>query len=76
MKKLIVLLITIALVLSMAVPVAAATPALQIPDVPQISKIDIKVNLDKQVYDNAVEKWFAENPIKFFHRIKLPAEDG
>ena len=73
MKKIIAILMALVLVMSMAVPAAAVTPALKIPDVPQISKIEIQVNLDEKVYENAIQKWFAEHPIKLdIFRIKLP----
>lgn len=72
MKKIISFLLALLLIMSMAIPTAAATPTLQIPDAPQISKIEIKVNLDEKVYENAVEKWFAEHPFKFNFKIKLP----
>ena len=73
MKKIIAILLALVLVMSMAAPVAAATPALQIPDIPQIFKIEIKVNLDEQVYENAVQKWLSEHPIKLsVFRIKQP----
>jgi len=71
MKKIIAILLALLLILSMAIPVAAVTPTLQVPDVPQISDIKIEVKLDEQVYENAVQKWFAEHPIKFDF-IKFP----
>lgn len=71
MKKIIAILLALLLILSMAIPVAAVTPTLQVPDVPQISDIKIEVKVDEQVYENAVQKWFKEHPIKFDF-IKFP----
>ena len=75
MKKFFAILLAVMLVASMAVPAFAATPALKIPNVPQISKIEIKLGeTTKNAIANHVNKWFAENPIKFdfeFTNIKL-----
>lgn len=65
MKKIIAILMALVLVLSIPVTANAVTPTLQVPDVPQISNIHIEVKLDEQVYENAVQKWFKEHPIKF-----------
>ena len=72
MKKIIPILLALLLILSMAIPAAAATPTLQIPKVPQISNIKISVQLDERVYENAVDKWLAEHPFKFNPRLKIP----
>lgn len=65
MKKIICILFAVMLIASMAVPAYAVTPALNIPDVPQISNIKIEVKLNEKVYENAVQKWFAEHPLDF-----------
>ena len=73
MKKLICILLALLLIGTMTVTAHAATPTLQIPKVPQISKIKIEAKLDEQVYENAVQKWFADHPIKLdISRAKLP----
>ena len=73
MKKIIAILLSLVLVLSIPVTAHAVTPTFQIPDVPQISNIKIDVKLPEGVAENAVQKWFAEHPIKFDFKIKLPA---
>lgn len=73
MKKIIAILLVVLLILSMAVPAYAVTPALKIPDMPEISNIKIEAKMDDQAYKNAVRAWFAEHPIKFvFFKIKPP----
>lgn len=73
MKKIVCMLVAVLVVVSMTVPVYAVTPTLNIPDVPQISNIKIEVKLDEKIYENAVQKWFAEHPLNIdFSQIKLP----
>jgi hypothetical protein len=61
MKKIICIILAVMLIASMTVPVYAATPKLEIPDVPQISKIkfDIKIELPDDFWSN----WFKEHPL-------------
>ena len=74
MKKIIAILLSLVLVLSIPVTAHAATPTFQIPKVPQISNIKIDVKLPEGVAENAVKAWLKEHPIKFdFSKIKLPA---
>lgn len=62
MKKIIILVITIALAMSMAVTAYAVTPAMKIPSLPVIPNIsdDVEVELSESFWD----KWFREHPIK------------
>lgn len=77
MKKIICTLLALLLIIGTAVPTYAATPALKIPDMPEISSIQLNVKLDEKVAENAVDKWLAAHPIKFdFSKIKLPAWYG
>ena len=46
MKKILAILLAVLLVAGMAIPAFAVTPALQVPDVPQISDIEFNINLD------------------------------
>lgn len=77
MKKIICTMLALLLIIGTAVPVHAVTPKLNIPDLPDISSIKIEPKLPEQVYENAVEKWFAEHPLQFdFSLIKLPVWFG
>lgn len=62
MKKFITFVIALAVVISMAVPAFAATPALKAPSIPNVSvpKISVKIDLPRSVFTN----WFAEHPVK------------
>lgn len=64
MRKIILFLLTIAIVVSMAIPASAATPKLKVPSIkiPNISS-SVEVKLGDGFWDN----YFAKNPI----RIKL-----
>lgn len=64
MKKILTIALAVLLIASIVTPVAAITPTLQVPKVPQISKIEIKVDLDEQIYENTTQKQFAEHPIQ------------
>lgn len=59
MRKIIAIVLAVILVLSMAIPAYAATPALKIPNVPQISSIKFNVNLDEKL-EKAVANAAAE----------------
>ena len=61
MKKILAMLLALLLIVSMAIPAYAVTPKLEIPDVPQISKIkfDIKIELPDDFWSN----WFKEHPL-------------
>lgn len=62
MKKIIILVITVVLVLSMAVTAYAVTPTMKIPNMPVIPDItdDVEVEISECFWD----KWFREHPIK------------
>lgn len=64
LKKIICILLTLSLIQFFAVPACAVTPVLKIPDMPQISGIQLNVKLDKMVYESAVEKWLEEHLIR------------
>lgn len=70
MKKILVIVVSmVVLTVAMAVPACAVTPALKVPDMPEISniKIDITVGTDKeadvQLSEDLWSRWFAEHPI-------------
>lgn len=67
MKKIIAMFMAVVMTVCMAIPAFAVTPALRV-DMPEISKIEIKPNIDDAVYENAVDSWFKDHP------IKLPAD--
>ena len=73
MKKIIAILLILALVVCMAAPAFACTPRLKVPDMPEISKIQLKPNIDDSVYENAVDAWFKAHPIKLPDNFKFPA---
>ena len=49
MRKIIAIVLAVMLVASMVIPAYAATPALKIPNVPQISSIKFTVKLDDKL---------------------------
>lgn len=61
MKKFIASFIAIVIVLSMAAPVLAVTPPLDVPDIPEIPDIgdDIHIDIPDEVFDS----WFEEHPV-------------
>lgn len=61
MKKIIALTLALILILSLAIPVSAVTPALRPPDLPEVPDISgsVRVELPDKVFDD----WFAEHPI-------------
>ena len=61
MKKLITILLVLTLVICMTIPVYAITPTLQIPDMPEISKIQLDVNIE--IPDSIFDNWFKKHPI-------------
>ena len=71
MKKIITFAVALAAVISMAVPAFAVTPALKVPDMPEISNIKIDINVGSDEEDDVVwtksfwDRWFAEHPIVF-----------
>ena len=68
-KKIITLFMALVLIACMSVPAFAVTPALKIPDMPEISKIqlDVKVELPDSYWDN----YFKEHPIKLPEDFKI-----
>lgn len=75
MKKIIAILLALLLILSMAIPVAAVTPKLDIPKVPQISKIKFEVKLPETT-EKAIENHAAEWVKKIdFSKIKFDFGD-
>lgn len=73
MKKLIVFALSLMLLVAMAAPAGAVTPALKIPKMPSISDIksDIKINITVgsddddtvKISENFWDRWFKEHPI-------------
>jgi hypothetical protein len=55
------MLLAVMLIASMTVPAYAATPALKIPSVPQIS--NIKFNVKIELPDDFWTNWFKEHPL-------------
>jgi len=72
MKKIIAILLALLMIMSLATPVFAATPPMQVPNMPEISKIKFEIKLPEHVYENAVQEWLAEHPFKFNFHLKLP----
>lgn len=69
MRKFIALILAIMLIMSMAIPAYAVTPALKIPSIkiPNISN-SVEVKQSQSFWDN----YFKENPIKIdFSKIKF-----
>lgn len=60
MKKLIILLLSLLLVLSMAAPAFAVTPKLEIPKV-SMPKVTFQIDLT-----NSFRNYWAKNPIKWW----------
>ena len=65
MRKILAFCLAILLILSMAVPAFAVTPKLKVPNVPQISKIQIKPTIQIKLSDDFWDNWFKEHPIKW-----------
>ena len=65
MKKILTLALAVLLICTMAVPAFAATPELDVPDVPQVSKIEFKISLGDDFWDRYWET----------HPIKIPQID-
>ena len=67
--KFVAILIALIMVVAMAVPAYASTPALKAPNLPKISgiKINITVGTDEtatvKLSENFWDRWFAEHPI-------------
>lgn len=70
MKKVFAILLALMLVAPMAVPAYAVTPALKVPNLPEIPDITDSVweNVTIHLPDNLWDDWFAKHPII----IKLP----
>lgn len=60
MKKLIILLLALALVLSLTVPALAVTPKYEVPKVPNVSKVTFKIDLG-----NSFRNYWESHPIKW-----------
>ena len=70
MKKIIVLVMVIALFASMAVTAHAATPTMKVPNLPKIPNISgsVEVKLSDDFWDN----WFREHPLNLdFSAVKF-----
>lgn len=71
MKKFFVIAVAIMLVVAMAIPAGAVTPALKIPKMPSVSdiKINITVGSDKddtvKISEDFWNRWFKEHPIRW-----------
>ena len=61
MRKLVVAVVVCLLLSCMCAPAFAATPALAVPDVPQIPTI--KLNIKFEIPDSFWTNWFKNNPI-------------
>lgn len=62
MKKILIFVVAIMLVASMAIPAHAVTPAMNVPDMPEIPEIK---NVEVKVSENFWDNWFAQHPLKF-----------
>ena len=69
MKKILAILLAVLLIVSMAIPAAAVTPKLQIPDVPKIPDIsdDVRLNLPDGIFDEYIPDIAAG--------VELPADE-
>ena len=69
MKRIFLFVAALVMVVAMAVPACAVTPALKVPDMPEISNIKIDINVGSDKEDDVVgtksfwDRWFAEHPI-------------
>ena len=68
MKKIIALILSLLLLLSMAVPASAATPTLDIPD---ISIPDISGSIHVELPDEVLANWFEEHPAPILKPIAI-----
>jgi hypothetical protein len=69
MKKILAIALALLLIIGTAVPAHAVTPSLEVPDMPEVSKIefDIKIELP----DDFWTRWFDEHPLTTY---KLPSD--
>lgn len=70
MKKLISLLLAVLLIVGMVIPVSAATPKLDIPDIPAVP--DISDDIHVELPDGFWADYFKQNPLP---AIKIPAAE-
>lgn len=61
MKKIIVFCLAVALVVAMAVPAWAVTPAFKAPELPKIP--EVKTNVRVTVTEGFWARWFREHPV-------------
>ena len=73
MKKIIIMLLSVLLIVSMAVPAYAVTPGYQAPDIPDFS--EIKFDIKFEFPEGFWEKWFDEHPISWKPVIKAETND-
>ena len=69
MKKIIAFLFALMLVVSMAVPTYALTPAFKIPDIPDFS--DIEFDIKFEIPDSVWNGWFEKHPISWKPVIEI-----
>ena len=76
MKKILAILLAVLLIAGMAIPAFAVTPQMNVPDMPEVSKVKFDIKLDKNL-DKAIESYVAEwvKKIDSF-KIKLPHFGG
>lgn len=72
MKKILYTLLALLLIIGMAIPAYAVTPSLEVPDMPDVSKIkfDFKIELP----DDFWTRWFEEHPITV-PTFNLPSDE-
>ena len=76
MKKIITFVAALVMVVAMATPACAVTPALKVPDMPEISniKIDITVGSDEdddvKLSDLFWKRYFEKHPIVFRNNME------
>lgn len=76
MKKILAILLAVLLIAGMAIPAFAVTPRMNVPDMPEVSKVKFDIKLDKNL-DKAIESYVAEMVKKIdFSKIKLPNFGG
>lgn len=69
MKIVLTFVAALVMVVAIATPACAVTPALKVPDMPEISNIKIDINVGSNKEDDVVgtksfwDRWFAKHPI-------------
>lgn len=71
MKKITAIFLALILVLCLAAPALAVTPALGVPDMPELP--DLSDDIHVTIPDEVLDKWFEEHPIEIVRPTEPPA---